>query len=113
MFGVDTSELIIVAIAALIFIGPKELPTAMRTLGRWIGKMRAHARYFTAGIENMMREAELEEMEKKWREENERIMREHPAALPYPGADLPQTAPPAEEPPLPLGEPDIGRRPLP
>ena len=112
MFGVDTSELIIVAIAALIFIGPKELPTAMRTLGRWIGKMRAHARYFTAGIENMMREAELEEMEKKWREENERIMREHPAALPYPGPELPQTAPPAE-PQLPLSDPDIGRRPLP
>jgi sec-independent protein translocase protein TatB len=44
----------------------------------------------------MMREAELEEMEKKWREENERIMREHPVALPYPGADLgtsPNTSP--------------------
>ncbi len=114
MFGVDTSELIIVAIAALIFIGPKELPTAMRTLGRWVGKVRAHARYFTAGIENMMREAELEEMEKKWREENDRIMREHPAVLPYPGADLP-LAPtsPADESRPPLGEPDTSSRPLP
>jgi sec-independent protein translocase protein TatB len=89
MFGVDTSELFIVALAALIFIGPKELPGAMRTLGRWIGKGRAHARHFTAGIENMMREAELEEMEKRWREENERIMREHPmSALPYAGAGM-------------------------
>ena len=48
MFGVDTTELLIVAVAALIFIGPKELPGAMRTLGRWIGGARAHARHFNA-----------------------------------------------------------------
>lgn len=86
MFGVDTTELLIVAVAALIFIGPKDLPVAMRTVGRWIGQIRGHARHFTSGIENMMREAELEEMEKRWREENDRIMREHPVALPYVGA---------------------------
>jgi sec-independent protein translocase protein TatB len=86
MFGVDTTELLIIALAALVFIGPKELPGAMRTIGRWIGRARAHARHFTSGIENMMREAELEEMEKRWREENERIMREHPVAAPYVGA---------------------------
>jgi sec-independent protein translocase protein TatB len=79
MFGVDSTELIIVALVALIFIGPKELPGAMRTVGRFVGKMRAHARHFTSGIESMMREAELEEMEKRWREENERIMALHPA----------------------------------
>jgi sec-independent protein translocase protein TatB len=129
MFGVDSLELFIVAIAALIFIGPKDLPVAMRTMGKWIGRIRSHARHFTAGIENMMREAELEEMEKKWRDENERIMREYPQALPYPGADavsLSQApAEPAamedsalaeqdgEEPQLPLGEPDNSRRQLP
>ena len=79
MFGVDTSELLIVAILALIFIGPKELPTAMRTVGRWIGKVRGMARQFTSGFEEVVREAELEEMERKWREENDRIMREYPA----------------------------------
>ena len=79
MFGVDTSELLIVAVFALLFIGPKELPTTMRTVGRWVGRARAHARHFTAGIENMMREAELEEMEKRWAAENARIMAEHPA----------------------------------
>lgn len=118
MFGVDSLELFIVAIAALIFIGPKDLPVAMRTVGSWVGRLRAHARHFTSGIENMMREAELEEMEKRWREENERIMRDYPQALPYPGADL--TSSPddgagegAEEPRLPLGEPDTRHRPLP
>ena len=54
---------------ALIFIGPKELPTTMRTVGRWVGRVRAHARHFTSGIENMMREAELEEMENEEEEE--------------------------------------------
>lgn len=79
MFGVDTTEFIIVAIAALLFIGPKDLPDAMRTVGRFIGKIRGMARHFNTGLEAMIREAELEEMEKHWREENERIMREYPA----------------------------------
>ena len=78
MFGVDSIELIIVAIAALLFIGPKELPSTMRAVGRWVGKARGMARHFTAGIEAVVREAELEEMDRKWREENERIMRDHP-----------------------------------
>ena len=79
MFGVDSTELAVVAILALIFIGPKDLPKVMRTVGYWVGRVRGMARHFTSGIENMMREAELEEMEKKWREENERIMQPAPA----------------------------------
>jgi sec-independent protein translocase protein TatB len=79
VFGVDTSELFLIALVALIFIGPKDLPQALRTVGRWIGRVRGYARHFTSGVENMMREAELEEMERQWRQENERIMREFPA----------------------------------
>ena len=94
MFGVDTTEFIIVAVAALVFIGPKDLPAAMRALGRWVGKIRGMARHFHSGVEAMMREAELEEMEQKWREENERIMREYPA--------LPGQSGAGDEPPLPL-----------
>jgi sec-independent protein translocase protein TatB len=94
MFGVDSSELAVVAILALIFIGPKDLPKVMRTVGYWVGRMRGMARHFTSGIENMMREAELEEMEKKWREENERIMRLHPANAEYPEPGQPDEMPP-------------------
>jgi sec-independent protein translocase protein TatB len=79
MFGVDTTELLLIAVAALIFIGPKDLPQALRTVGRWVGKVRGMASHFHSGIEAIVREAELEEMERKWREENERIMREFPA----------------------------------
>jgi sec-independent protein translocase protein TatB len=113
MFGVDSTELIIVAVLALLFIGPKELPSTMRTVGRWVGKIRAVSRHFTSGIEAMIREAELEEMEAKWREENERIMREHPQLEPPPTEAAPpatEAEPPPEpspdEPRLPLGEPD-------
>jgi sec-independent protein translocase protein TatB len=100
MFGVDTSELIVVAVVALLFIGPKELPRVMMNIGRWVGRMRGYARHFTAGIENVIREAELEEMEKKWREENDRIMREYPALLDATPTDLDQSDP--EQPTLPL-----------
>ena len=65
MFGVDTSELVLVAILALIFIGPKDLPNALRTLGRWVAQIRGMARHFQSGIDAMIREAELEEIEKK------------------------------------------------
>jgi sec-independent protein translocase protein TatB len=107
MFGVDTSELLIVAVLALLVIGPKELPATMRTVGGWIGKVRGMARHFTSGIEAMIRESELEEMEKRWREENERIMREFPTVIdaePLP-ADQPQAQLPLAEPPSPLPEP--------
>jgi sec-independent protein translocase protein TatB len=97
MFGVDSSELAVVAILALIFIGPKDLPKVMRTVGYWVGRMRGMARHFTSGIENMMREAELEEMEKKWREENERIMKLHPANAEYPEPGTPDEMPPVAE----------------
>jgi sec-independent protein translocase protein TatB len=99
MFGVDSTEFVIVAVLALIFIGPKDLPKVMRTVGYWVGRVRGMARHFTSGIENMMREAELEEMEKKWRDENERIMQLHPAEAYYPD---PEPAP--GEPELPLGD---------
>src|SRR5215208_7767393 len=97
MFGVDSTELAVVAILALIFIGPKGLPKVMRTVGYWVGRMRGMARHFTPGIENMVREAELEEMEKKWREENERIMRLHPANADYPETGQPDAMPPVAD----------------
>ena len=104
MFGVDSTELIIVAVLALLFIGPRELPSTMRTVGRWVGKIRAMSRHFTTGIEAIIREAELEEMEKKWRDENERIMRDYPQ-LSHDSSSSP------EEPKLPLGDTPPAPRP--
>ncbi|MEH3048612.1 Sec-independent protein translocase protein TatB [Sphingomonas adhaesiva] len=78
MFDIAPSELLLVAFVALVVIGPKDLPKAMRVVGYWVGRARAVGRQFRAGFDEMVREAELEEMEKKWKAENERIMREHP-----------------------------------
>ena len=118
MFGVDSSELAVVAILALIFIGPKDLPKVLRTVGYWVGRVRGMARHFTSGIENMVREAELEEMEKRWREENERIMQLHPAGADYPepkDADIgqPDAMPPVANPEAPEDELPPEKRPLP
>jgi sec-independent protein translocase protein TatB len=113
MFSVDSTEFVIVAILALIFIGPKDLPKVMRTVGYWVGRMRGMARHFTSGIENMMREAELEEMEKKWREENDRIMRLHPANADYPEPGEPDEMPPIVNPDSAEDELPTEKRPLP
>jgi sec-independent protein translocase protein TatB len=80
MFGIDSGELLIIAVVALVVIGPKDLPRVMRTVGNFVGRARGMAKHFRSGLDAMMREAELEEMEKKWRSENDRIMREYPLA---------------------------------
>ncbi|WP_066720435.1 translocase [Sphingomonas pituitosa] len=92
MFNIDSGEFLVVAIAALIFIGPKDLPRAMHFVGKWVGKARGVARQFRSGIDSMVREAELAELEKQWAAENERIMRQYP---PQPLA-APETPPAIE-----------------
>ena len=84
MLDVAPTELLLIAIIALLVIGPKDLPKAMRFVGNWVGKAKRTAAHFRTGMDAMMREAELEEMEKKWKAENERIMREHPPTAHYP-----------------------------
>lgn len=80
MFGIDSGELLIIAVVALVVIGPKDLPRVMRTLGNFIGRARGMARHFRSGIDTMIRESELEDMEKQWKSNNDRIMREHPVS---------------------------------
>ncbi len=94
MFDIAPTELLIVALVALVVIGPKDLPKVMRTVGHWVGRARGMARHFRSGIDTMIREAELEEMEKKWKAENERIMRDYPMLPPHDDAH-PQPLPPA------------------
>ncbi len=97
MFDVGAGELLVILIVAVVVIGPKDLPLAMRTAGRWIGKMRRVSAHFRSGIDAMVREAELEEMEKKWKAQNEDIMRRS-AALTQAEAGAPvMTGPPPVE----------------
>lgn len=122
MFDIAPSELMLLAVVALVVIGPKDLPRVMRVAGIWAGRARGLARQFREGVDEMVRESELAEMEKKWAAENERIMREHrelegqvaghlappPAAGSSPVGEA--SAPgPAPAPPTPADEPLASR----
>ncbi len=114
MFDIGASELLLTVIVAIVVIGPKDLPLALRTAGKWIGKIRRVSGHFRSGIENMIREAEMEEMEKKWTDQNAAIMAAHPAASaeasaeagaligPDPGTSPAEAPEPSTAPQLPL-----------
>ena len=82
MFDIGASELLLIVVVAVVIIGPKDLPLALRAAGRWMAKIRRVSSHFRSGLDAMIREAELEEMEKQWRERNEAIMKAHPATEP-------------------------------
>ncbi len=65
MFDISWSELLLIGIVALIVIGPKELPGALRTLGQWMTKIRRMASEFQGQFQDAMREAELAELKKE------------------------------------------------
>lgn len=75
MFGIDSSELAVIALVALLVIGPKDLPRVMRMVGQWLARGRAMTRHVRAGFDTMLREAELEEMQQQWAAQNEAIMK--------------------------------------
>ncbi len=100
MFGIAPDEMLLVVIVAIIVIGPKDLPLALRTAGRWIGKIRRVSGHFRAGIETMIREAEMEEMERKWKEQNAAIMAAHPAVDPAAGQTVVAATDQNDPPPL-------------
>jgi sec-independent protein translocase protein TatB len=79
MFDIASSEFLLVMLVALLVIGPKDLPKVLRVVGKWVGKARGVAAQFRSGFDEMVRQSELEELEKKWKAENDRIMSEHPA----------------------------------
>jgi sec-independent protein translocase protein TatB len=65
MPGVGFEEMILLVIVAIVVIGPKDLPLMMRKFGRFTGKMRAMAFEFKQGIDELGRQAELEELRKE------------------------------------------------
>lgn len=85
MFDIGATELLLIIVIAVIVIGPKDMPMALRTAGRWIGKMRRVSGHFRAGLDAMVREAEMEDMQKEWDKRNADIMAKHPTADPETG----------------------------
>ena len=64
MFGLGWGEVVVIGIVALIAIGPKELPTVLRSLGQWMGKIRRMANEFQGQFQEALREAELTDLKK-------------------------------------------------
>ena len=65
MFEIGLSELLLIAVVALIAIGPKELRTVLRTLGQWTSKLRRMASEFQSQFQEALREAELADLKKQ------------------------------------------------
>jgi sec-independent protein translocase protein TatB len=97
MFDIGAVELLVIVIVAVLVIGPKELPLAMRTAGRWIGKVRKVSTHFRSGIDTMVREAEVEDMEKKWKSQNDAIMKRSAASSEAKAGEPVMTGPPPIE----------------
>jgi sec-independent protein translocase protein TatB len=64
MFDIGWSELLIIAVVAIVVVGPKDLPRLMRTFGHYAGKLRRAAADFQRQFEDAMRETELDEVKK-------------------------------------------------
>ena len=64
MFDLDWSKLALIAVVALVVIGPKDLPRVMRIMGQWMQRARSIARDFQGSLDQMVRESELEEVKR-------------------------------------------------
>ena len=64
MFGIGWSELVVIAVVAIVVVGPKELPRLMRAFGHYTGKLRRIAGEFQRQFEDTVREAEFDEVRK-------------------------------------------------
>src|SRR5690349_7407426 len=71
MFDIGWSELVVIAVVALIAIGPKELPGVLRAVGQWVGKARKMAAEFQGQFQEAMREAEMADIKKSFDEVKE------------------------------------------
>ncbi|MCC7276091.1 MAG: twin-arginine translocase subunit TatB [Alphaproteobacteria bacterium] len=65
MFDIGWSELAVIAVVALVVIGPKDLPRVLRTVGQWVARARTVARDFQNSIDEMAREADLQDVKKQ------------------------------------------------
>ena len=111
MFDISWGKLVIIGVVALIVIGPKELPTVLRTVGQWMGKIRRMASEFQGQFQEAMREAEMADLKKQFddttsglqstfdttdiKNELEKMIQE-PTATSTPAAPTSATTPPSD-----------------
>lgn len=124
--GIGFSEILLIGLAALIIVGPRDLPMMMRKLGQIVGKGRRMAREFQSAFDDIARQSELDDLKKEIQElrkantltsaqddlaayeadVNSAIMREHPSVEPEAATPAPEPTEPKDTPPTPpKGEP--------
>jgi sec-independent protein translocase protein TatB len=64
MFDLGWSEILVIAVVGILVVGPKDLPRLMKTIGEWVAKARRMASHFQSGVDEMIRQAELEDLRK-------------------------------------------------
>jgi sec-independent protein translocase protein TatB len=117
MFGLGWGEMVVIGIVALIAIGPKELPTVLRSAGHWMGKIRRMANEFQGQFQEALREAELTDLQKHAEDISKDISNFDPVAdtqkemekafdMPDPLAEPAASTPVADALPPPAGVPD-------
>ena len=111
MFDIGWSELLLIGVVALLVIGPKDLPLALRTLGQWTAKARALARDFQGHVDDLMRESQVADMKREFQDmtrppeleglEGELMAGTVPPAKRAPEVPSPPTDEPLAQPPAP------------
>ena len=108
MFDITSSKLLLLGIVALLVIGPKDFPALLRTIGKYMGLIRGHAREFRAQFDEAMRESELADLKKNVEniaQETEASFRESTRSVEDSLAEARQTIDTSIEPPKPLPDP--------
>ena len=117
MFDFAWSELALIAVVALVVIGPKDLPRVMRTVATYVRKARAIAHEFQGHLEQMVRDAELEEVRKEVEKATQLNLQEEISRAIDPKGELqatfsePVLGNPMAEPPTPLPPPEAQPQP--
>jgi sec-independent protein translocase protein TatB len=87
MFDITSSKLLLLAVVALLVIGPKDFPVLLRTIGKYVGIIRGHAKEFRAQFDEAMRESELTQLKK----DMENLAQETEASMTAAGRSVEQT----------------------
>src|SRR6476620_7634308 len=104
MFDIGWSELLVIAVVAIIVVGPKELPRLMRTFGHYVGKLRRMAADFQRQFEDAVRDSEIDEVRKAMQDLHAQASApiDNPLMVPKPAPPAPsapaETAAPASKP---------------
>jgi len=94
MFDIGWSELLVIAVVAIIVVGPKELPRLMRTFGHYVGKLRRMAADFQRQFEEAVRDSEIDEVRKAMQDLHAQASApiDNPSMVPKPAPPAPAPA---------------------